>query len=166
MKPGVALLVAAMAPGPSFASDTRGARAFLEEIYGQYVGKDARGVALADRARWERYFTASLAKAMAADSEAAAKRGEVGTLDGDPFLDAQDWELTSFTVDVQEKDASHVLGIVRFTNLGTSKKVELSLVRLPNGWRVEDISWGQRSLREMFTMGAPTSSPDAGRPKR
>ena len=73
------------------------AKEFLDRIYQTYVGKDAPGI-LVDKPANIRSFTPALRKLMAADATEAEKRGEVGNLDGDPLVDAQEWDITSFTV--------------------------------------------------------------------
>ena len=39
---------------------------------------------------------------MVEDQKAAAKRGEVGLLDFDHFIDAQDWEISAFDIAVED----------------------------------------------------------------
>jgi len=39
---------------------------------------------------------------MIKDQNEAAKRSEVGALDGDPFIDAQDWEIKDFDIAVAD----------------------------------------------------------------
>jgi hypothetical protein len=47
-----------------------------------------------------RYFEPSLATLMIKDQKPTARRGEVGTLDFDPFVNAQDWRISSFDIAV------------------------------------------------------------------
>lgn len=66
------------------------ALAFVTDIYHGYKGSDSRGHALDGEPAIRRYFEPSLAALMVKDQKAAAKRGEVGLLDFDPFVDAQE----------------------------------------------------------------------------
>ena len=98
------LLLGAAGPlvaGPALAA-ADSARAFVTAIYATYKGKDSKGVILDKAATIRRYFEPTLAAAMIKDQNAAAKRGEVGALDGDPFIDAQDWDIKAFNIAVAE----------------------------------------------------------------
>ena len=63
--------------------------AFLRGIYTPYPNHDFKGQPF-----WQvdRFFTPELARAIEADMREAKRRGEVPRLDGDPFVDAQDWD--------------------------------------------------------------------------
>src|SRR5262249_51632318 len=65
---------------------------FLASLYEPYKKKDFKG-----QPYWEadRFFAPDLAAAMNKDYAEAKKRKEVPTLDGDPFIDAQDWQVES-----------------------------------------------------------------------
>ena len=54
------------------------------------------------KAAIRRYFEPSLAALMVKDRKLAAKRGEVGVLDFDPFVDAQEWDIADFDIAVAE----------------------------------------------------------------
>jgi hypothetical protein len=149
---GILLVVSFASVGAhsSLGSDDSGERAFLTEIYKAYVGKNAKGISISDMRKLERYFTPELAKLMADDAAAAERRGEVGELDGDPFIDAQDWDVASFTVEIKKQDSSHATGLVNFKNGDTPKQVVVKLVRLAVGWRIADIDWGEATLTSLF----------------
>ncbi len=78
---------------------------FVTAIYDAYKGKHAKGIPLENGRIIRRYFEPQLATLMAEDQAAAAKRGEVGLLDYDPFLDAQDWDKTDFEISVDDAGA-------------------------------------------------------------
>jgi Protein of unknown function (DUF3828) len=136
----VALL---FAQSGAFAQD-KSAEDFLRSIYSKaYIGKDAKGIDVSTRAKLDRYFVPELAKQMDDDGKVAAKHQEIGQLDGDPFIGAQDWLIQSFDVHVRDIDLMHAEGTVTFSNLGKPDKVIVSLRRLKVGWRIEDIDWGE-----------------------
>ena len=85
----VGFVVALLAPA-SRAQDA-GAQAFLQSIYGIYEKSD-KAVDISSEAKAARYFAPSLAKLIARDMAESKKRNEVGRLDFDPFVAAQDWE--------------------------------------------------------------------------
>ena len=125
---------------PASAADL-GATAFVTAIYNAYKGKDAKGVPLANEHIIRRYFEPTLAAAMAKDQKAAARRNEVGLLDFDPFLDAQDWDVGAFDIAVSDAAGGTAKATVKFVNQGEAMTVVLDLVQAKNDWRVYDIAW-------------------------
>ena len=125
---------------PAFAADPS-ASAFVTAIYNAYKGKDAKGVPLDNERIIRRYFEPTLAAAMAKDQKAAARRNEVGLLDFDPFLEAQDWDVGAFDIAVSDAAASMAKATVKFVNQGEAMTVVLDLVQVKNDWRVYDITW-------------------------
>jgi hypothetical protein len=128
----------------AFAQD-RSAETFLRSIYGKaYLGKNSDGIDISTRAKLDRYFVPQLVAKIEADIAATAKSGGgVGELDVDPFIDAQDWQIESFDINVRNDDASNATGTIRFSNLGTPMRIVVSLKRLKTGWRIQDIDWGE-----------------------
>jgi hypothetical protein len=128
------------------------AKAFLEAIYGAYKGKDSKGAPLATDADVRRYFEPKLAALIIKDRKDAARRGDVGALDGDPFIDAQDWQIESVDVTVRESAADKASATVSFVNVDKPTTVLLDLVKLKQGWRIADITWDRKeSLRGLLT---------------
>jgi hypothetical protein len=117
------------------------ALAFVTDIYNGYKGSDSRGRALDGEAAIRRYFEPSLAALMVKDQKAAAKRGEVGLLDFDPFVDAQEWEISAFDIAVSDTAPGKAIATVKFTNLGKPTIVTLDLIASKNEWRIRDITW-------------------------
>ncbi len=122
------------------------AKSFLQSIYGHYIGKDAHGVELDTAAEVRRYLAPPLAAAILADR--AAAKGEVGNIDGDIFIDAQDWEIASFAIATDEKP-DRASATVRFVNLGKPIAIALDLVLLKDSWRISEINYGDRLLSKI-----------------
>jgi len=101
-----------------------------------------------------RYFEPELAAAMAKDQKAAARRNVVGLLDFDPFLDAQDWDVSAFDIAVSDAAPGTAKATVKFVNQGEAMTVVLDLGQVENDWRVYDIAWlhdgKTESLRKTF----------------
>jgi hypothetical protein len=131
---------AAAAAYPALAAD-HSARDFVTAIYDAYKGKDAKGIALDNARAIRRYFAPALATLMIADQNDAARRNEVGALDGDPFVDAQDWDIAAFDIAVSDTAPGKASATVKFDNAGTPKIVVLDLVKLNNEWRIGEITW-------------------------
>ena len=140
----------ALAPIGAIAADPS-ATSFVEAIYAPYKIKDGKGNPLDSDAAVKRHFEPKLAALIIKDRNKAAKRGEVSTLDMDPFIDAQDWEISAVDVNVRDISAEKASATVSFENLGKPSTVVLDLVKLRDGWRIADITWGRkRTLRALF----------------
>jgi uncharacterized protein DUF3828 len=123
---------------------------FVKAIYAHYQGKDANGLALESDAAVRRYFAPGLAALIIKDRRDA--HGEVGKLDSDPFVDAQDWEIDAVDVAVSEVAADKARATVAFNSLGRAQTVILDLVKLKGSWRIADITWdGNATLRGLLT---------------
>lgn len=149
--------------GAAHADDARAsAKAFLDGIYAHYLGKESKGVPLSTKGDLERLFAPKLARAILADRARAAARGEVPVLDGDPFIDAQDWEIAAFDITVDLKDANHAVGTVRFTNLEQQpSSMSISSSKKPAGASPRSARRAARSPR----CSSPTADIDeAARP--
>jgi hypothetical protein len=138
-------------------AETGSARAFVEAIYARYRGSVDKnpGILLDDAKTVRRYFTPELARLMIADEARAAKVQEVPALDGDPFVDAQDWDIRDLTIAVAAQGAGAALATVRFRNFGERKQVRLKLLRLSQGWRVDDVVFpgDEGTLRGLYAHG-------------
>jgi hypothetical protein len=94
-----------------------------------------------------RYFAPDMARLIIKDKAA----GEVGTLGSDPFIDAQDWEISAVDVTVRDIAAGKARATVAFTSLGRPTTVVLDLVKLRQGWRISDIAWDRgQTLRGLL----------------
>jgi hypothetical protein len=116
-------------------------RAFVAAIYDAYVGKNGDGVPMDSNQKIQRYFEPSLAAQMVKDQNDAAQRKEVSTLDFDPFVDAQDWDIAAYNVTVSDKGADKASATVTFNNFGKPQTVVLDLVKIKNDWKISDIAW-------------------------
>jgi hypothetical protein len=132
---------ALLAPTMGAAAGDATALAFVTDIYAAYKGKDAKGHPLDDERAIRRFFEPALAALMVKDQRAAAKRGEVGLLDFDPFIDAQDWDIANVDIAVDDTAAGKTNATVKFTNFDKPVTVRLDLIRIKNDWRIGDITW-------------------------
>ena len=136
--------------GSSVAAETP--KSFLDAIYAKYVGPPAKakGIRLDSRTALNRYFTPALAGLIDADNKAAAKKNEVPNLDGDPFVDAQDWQITDVSVMTSAVGPGKASGVAAFKNFGEPVTVGYNLVLLKDGWRIDDMHWASGDLRALF----------------
>ena len=111
-----------------------------------YLKADFRGYSYEQA---NRFFVPKLARAIDADMREAKKRGEVPKLDGDPFLDAQDWDIKNLGISVKA-DGPKAVGQVAFDNLGKHTQITLDLVQTQAGWRIADIKSPSGSLSDLY----------------
>ncbi|WEK51332.1 MAG: DUF3828 domain-containing protein [Candidatus Kaistia colombiensis] len=154
---GVAHLLMVATLGVGFASTSIGSSVaaddpadFVAAIYQRYENGDD-GVPLDNEETVRALFEPRLAELILADSDEAAALGDAGKLEGDPFVDAQDWDISDIRVDIEAGTPDTAEGHVTFLNLGEPKRIELRLVQLDHGWRIRDIYWPEGSLRGLYT---------------
>lgn len=156
---GAVGLVALGAPRSASAQSDPAAEAFLNAIYSAYKGssdKGAKGIPLNSDETIQRYFEPSLAAEMIKDAAEAKKRGEAPKLNGDPFIDGQDWEIPRFTIAVKEAGADKAVGTVTINNFGKDIAIILNLVKPTDGWRIANISWETGdTLRSLYFKNEP-----------
>jgi hypothetical protein len=144
----IGLALALVAPAARAADPS--AQSFVQAIYDQYKGKDAKGVELTNDAAVRRYFAPGLAALIIKDRRQA--RGEVGKLDADPFIDAQDFDIEGVDVALRDVAADKAIATVSFKNLGQRQTVVLELVKLKQDWRIANITWDRKAtLRGLLT---------------
>jgi hypothetical protein len=121
---------------------------FLQSIYEPYKKAGFKG-----QPYWEpaRFFAPDLAAAVERDMAEAKKRKEPPTLDGDPFMDAQEWQVEAISYASSIK-GDKAAGAVAFVSLGETKGLSLSLVKTPAGWRIRDIVGPSGSLRALYKL--------------
>jgi hypothetical protein len=124
---------------------------FLKSIYEPYKQAGFKG-----QPYWEpeRFFATELAQAIQRDFQEAKRRREVPTLDGDPFVDAQDWRITSIGYALSMSgNNGRAAGVVTFLNLDQPKQLAVFLVETAQGWRIDDIvGRGGSSLRALYKL--------------
>jgi Protein of unknown function (DUF3828) len=151
-----AAVAASMCPtAPASARDV-GAKAFLNAIYREYLGKSGtgKGVPLTNTKSVRGYFTVGLASLILEDRATATRRGEPPVLDGDPFIGHQDWDISEIAVEVKATDAVKTTASVAFTNAGKPERVTLELLRTGAEWRIADIAWDSGTLRGLYRLRA------------
>ena len=103
--------------------------------------KKRKGFRSTTRATIQRYFEPSLAALIGEARKDAARRRDVPALDGNPFVDAQDWDIAAFEIAFADSASNKTRATVNFRNAGQPVSVALDLVMVSNDWRVSDIAW-------------------------
>ncbi len=122
---------------------------FLQSIYEPYKKADFKG-----QPYWEseRFFVPDVARAIRRDLAAAKTRNQPPILNGDPFVEAQDWQIASTATSVS-MSGDKAAGVVMFRNQGEWKRLAIFLEKTPHGWRIEDIvGRGGSSLRALYKL--------------
>jgi hypothetical protein len=147
-----AVLVAAAAMAIAANAETAPPQAFVDGIYKHYLGKNSKGLALSNDALIRRYFAPPLADAIVKDFAQAHKAGEVPLINGDPFVDAQDWEIENLKTAVKSTGASTAVATASFVQFMEPRTVTLELVNTPAGWRIAEIRSASGSLRALYEL--------------
>lgn len=128
---------------------------FVAGIYRTYAGKNAKGIALDEPRTVRRYFEPALAALILKDQERSRRRNEVGALDFDPFVDAQDWDIAAFDIAASEAGTDKASATVKFTNSGQPSTIILDLVKSKHEWKIANITWKPHdkpnNLRALYT---------------
>jgi len=150
---GAIFLFTSLAGAPPLRAAEASPEAFLKSIYDRYIGdaKKALGVPLDSDRKIRRYFTPALAALIIKDQREAAKRKETPTLDGDPFVDAQEWEIAALDIAVSRAAADKALATVNFRNFDKPVTLRLELIQLKDAWKIGDIQWNDGTLRALLS---------------
>jgi hypothetical protein len=150
------LMAAPLAAAFGFASTGSSAAAddpaaFVKAIYDLYAA-GGPGQSLDTPATVQRLFETRLATLILEDQAQAEEYGDMSKLGADPFVDAQDWDISDISVSVEAMTPDRAEGHVAFVNFGAPKRIDLELVRGEDGgWRIRDIIWEEGSLRGLYT---------------
>jgi len=90
-----------------------------------------------------RYFDDELLKLYLKDKREA--KGEVGRLDGDPLYNAQEVQITDFSIAEPKVAGKEAVVTVRFKNIGKPERVEYVLHQTVKGWKISDIRYDDGS---------------------
>jgi hypothetical protein len=126
---------------PASTADDAAALAFVKAIYDTFTKPGSDGVSIDSGKKLRHYFEPQLAAAMDKDQEDAARHHDEGSLDFDPFIDAQDWEFKTFDVALKDTAPGKITATVTFINLKEPTTIVLDLVKIKNDWRIYDITW-------------------------
>lgn len=141
----IVLLLGALPLGAQ-AQPQQSAQAFLEALYAPYRAKSDTGQPYTEA---EHFFEPTLAAAMQRDYELAQKNGVPPTLNGDPFVDAQEWNISNLSIHAAVS-GEQATGMVSFVNFNQKKTLAVELVQTKAGWRIADIAGAGGSLRALY----------------
>jgi hypothetical protein len=120
------------------------AQGFVEDLYSHYkTNSMAEPLTPYDV---QAYLTPSLAKLL------KDKNSAFPCFDGDPFVFAQDWEISDFDISAKESGATHARAKISFVNQDEAVTLNMKLVKLRSGWKIDDVERASTSedLRDML----------------
>ena len=106
---------------------------FVRSVYAQYEkSHDAKGAP-------DDIYSTRLSDLFALDSKEAG--GEVGRIDFDPWIDAQDFEIHNVHVTSNPVESAPSRRTVRatFKNLGRSEDIRFYFEKTKQGWKLDDM---------------------------
>lgn len=71
--------------------------------------------------------------------EERTPEGEVGAIDFDPFISAQDYEIGDLAIGEPAIDGDQASVTASFTNFGALQEIRFTLVLGAQGWKIDDI---------------------------
>lgn len=128
------------------------ARGMVVSLYRQHK-KRSPFFQTKSRVLLDRYFTKELADLIWRDARSSG--GEVGALDGDPLYDAQDMEITKFTVHESVGGPRMMIVPVTFENFGKPHEIKFRLFATGRTWKIGNIEYDEgTSLMEILKSGS------------
>ena len=85
---------------------------------------------------------------------------EVGSIDFDWWINAQDWQLGPAAVTETQQDADHRTETARFTNAGRPDEVRFLFVRQGQRWYLDDAMHGTEGGAESWTLSELLRNPE------
>jgi Protein of unknown function (DUF3828) len=147
MRATIVLLVSVLTAAISIAGDLS-PKDLVAQLYQAHRSKHDP---LDETALLGRYFDPALLKLYLKDRREA--KDEVGRLDGDPLYNAQDIEITDFTISPPETAGGETRVTVNFKNFGRPTRVVFVLSRTANGWKISDIRYDDGSSLKKILKG-------------
>lgn len=135
---------------PPAAGDSRAIpdpAAVVRTLYAPYIVADAQPPTLEDAAPWSAQMRADIT-AMHARTEA----GYAPSLDFDPIIDAQDYQLSNISATTDAVvEGSHAVVRAEFNNIGERQEVTYDLVWEEDRWKVDNIRTSDWDMRVIVT---------------
>ncbi len=150
--------------GQSRGSGTLAPNALVADLYRQHNLKRSPFFQTRSRARVDHYFTKRLADLIWKD--ARSSKGEVGALDGDPLYNAQDMKITRFSIGSPKYSNGKAEVSVSFENIGKKTEILFRLVKVGNGWKIDDIKYDDGTTLIGILSGNTTSGQSWSRAAR
>jgi Protein of unknown function (DUF3828) len=108
---------------------------FVTEVYRRFVA--AQSTTNSAYTPPDDIYTARLAKLIRDDKRRA--KGEVGCLDFDFWLNAQDWKITDPVVTTADASLERETVIAKFLNLGDPQEIHFDFRRTAGRWQLDDV---------------------------
>lgn len=121
--------------------------AVVSALYAPYIVADAQAPALADAAPWSAQMQADIAAMHTRTGD-----GDGPSLDFDPIIDAQDFQLSNISATTDAVvEGSHAVVRAQFNNIGEPQVVVYDLVWEDGRWKVDNIRTDEWDMRTIVT---------------
>jgi hypothetical protein len=107
---------------------------FVSEVYRGFVAAQSTDHSYTPP---DDIYTARLAKLFREDKRKA--KGEVGCLDFDFWVNAQDWKITDLTITSRDEIQERKTVIAKFKNIGEPKEIHFDFRRIAGRWLLDDV---------------------------
>jgi hypothetical protein len=95
------------------------------------------------------------------DADRKEAHGEIGRIEFDPIIDAQDYQLSDVTVSWVSRSADHAVVDALFRNIDREQQIRYDFVRVRGRWLIDEMREmkGQRWTLSKILAGAPDAFP-------
>lgn len=131
------------------------AEALVQSLYDPYLTGEG-GPALEQTGK----LSASLEALLEQEARRAAALGELGAVDFDVVVNAQDWSLSELRLEAR-REGTQAKVVATFLNHGQPERVEWDLVQDGTAWRVDNVRPGNTDLRALLRAAQGASSQPA-----
>jgi hypothetical protein len=107
---------------------------FVAQVYRRFIAAES---AHSSYQPPDGIYTARLAKLLRDDKRKA--KGEVGCVDFDFWVNAQDWTITQLTVTSADQGPEQKTVIAKFLNLGDPQEIRFDFRRNTGRWLLDDV---------------------------
>jgi hypothetical protein len=109
-------------------------KTFVSEVYRRLIASESTHSSYAPP---EDIYTPRLEKLVREDKRKA--KGEVGCLDFDFWLNAQDWKITHLTITTTDDGPDRKTVVAKFRNIGEPQEIHFDFRKSAGRWLLDDV---------------------------
>lgn len=109
-------------------------KSFVTQVYQRFIAAQSSGASYTPPSD---IYSARLGALFRKDKQRA--RGEVGCLDFDFWVNAQDWEISDVSVTSSDEGPQRKTVIAKFLNIGKPQEIHFDFRRNGGRWQLDDV---------------------------
>ena len=109
-------------------------KTFVTQVYRRFVAAQSSHSSYTPP---ENIYTPRLKKLLLEDKRKA--HGEVGCIDFDFWINAQDWEITRLAITSTDKSNERETVVAKFVNIGEPQEMHFDFRRISGRWLLDDV---------------------------